>query len=227
MRACELAAHMGAAASAAFSATCQTAGKATMAAAIDVATTVSATCRSAGKAASDFFDNAKKAAADATSALPAACESAGKAAMAAAAELLEKARKASKAIKKASAAIFSTSVRKALARGFRFLERMLGIEIPFWARVAIAVGAVAVAVGLFIAALFTAAGAAGAGAMMIAPGGGGLMMLRWAFVANPGLYFWLLHAVGPAAAVAVATLSAVLPMVLAFCLFLAVFCISV
>lgn len=83
------------------------------------------------------------------------------------------------------------------------VEGLLGTEIPWEVKAAIAV--VAVAAGLYLALCAANAGApaaAAAAAMMKAPGSGALPLavLRSAFEANPALYLGLLRSVGPLAA---------------------------
>lgn len=90
---------------------------------------------------------------------------------------------------------------KALFKSIPSVGEILGFDIiPMEAKVAIAV--LVVAAALCLALYCVPGGVVAAGAMMKAPGAGGLLILRAAFEANPCLYFSLLKAAGPAAAVA-------------------------
>jgi hypothetical protein len=102
----------------------------------------------------------------------------------------------------AGASFFSTLFRaaaSAAASVYETLKRAAAAAATFFNSKKGRIVAVALAVGLCLAFCFAPAAA---GAMMAAPGAGGLMILRSAFEANAALYFGLLHSAGPAAAVA-------------------------
>ncbi|CAN6300548.1 unnamed protein product [Urochloa humidicola] len=97
---------------------------------------------------------------------------------------------------RAAASYISSMFRAAFDALKRAAAAAARFNVPKEAKIAIAVvGAVAAVLCLLFCFL-------PGGAMMVAPGGGGLMVLRSAFDANAALYFAVLRVAGPVAAAA-------------------------
>ncbi|KAG2540091.1 hypothetical protein PVAP13_9NG528200 [Panicum virgatum] len=135
----------------------------------------------------------------------AVAEAAVKAVCDAASALSASIARAARAVARFFSALFRAAA-SAAASVFEALKRAAAACAAFFntkkGKVAAAV-AVAVAAGLCLGLCFVPAAAGGAGAMMLAPGSGGLIMIpRSVFVANAALYFSVLRSAGPAAAAA-------------------------